>query len=992
MNKDQTLIEDQVTQPWMPDFLTTPWWWIWIVTLPQILLFTLAQHHYWIISEEINSSSRWDWWTLFILEGITAISGIVAFILNRKFKNRISWWQGLIQIALGSLLVTWLMNNDQGLFPLSLGFQSEWMIQSSDFFGLHIGLWMPMIIGGLWRIAGIPSPFTLRKDTGYSVLGIIAAPVSWFGVGFLSLIFSPLNNYGFDRISGSLFVLIFVTTTFVLMVSLLRLILLWGQKWGLREKGDHRLVTLLFTLVFPLGGLILNHYIPFPTSFQEPIIYGLAIFNGFIVALPYPEGSWGRLVLFTLKAITFSFTLYFFIVFLPYLPLFIPAMILFGLGFLILAPTILIGLHSIELHRGWKILGTSFHPGLRTLILIIGFALLPTLWISIASRDRLAIHSALDFVYYPHDDGDQIFDSNLWNLKNALDNLNQIKSHSNKPFLTNLYSKIVMDQMVLPDDKLNKLYHLFLGQERPKIEPSMNGIFSSSPRSESRWEVEQQNTAPPRTVDLLQALWSQVPPSAEGVKSQELHLTLKNRGEGNAEFWTELELPETVLIEQFQLKIGEQWVEGRLFEKKAAEWVYQKIIHTRRDPAILRYLTPTQLDLRVYPFALNEVREVKIKFLFPAGEPVDFQSFPERLVFKTSKNKNLQVKANDQYYSLFSKELLSTLPHLNRKPYLHFVVDRSASGAIDLSSIDWKPLVKILTPSTRFAILDANFNRIHRSTTMMSDWSVEKIIHQSPLPIKGGRDDDSILKSIEWFYQKQISDSSGKNQLFDEYPVVIWLSKVPPKISPLLLREWKEKFASEALLYYWNSPLSLLESLFFQTSHTSVIAFKSGKQTTWANDETNRWLPSLLPDWSHFDNGSFKTLSPQLENNLLVNKKYLQGLKLLSLEKRLEEERYNVKRLLPEIVLLSKSIGLLSPSLSFIVVENSMQWKTLEEAEKKKLKGHQSLEFNEPNSSSTPEPSTYVLMILAGLIFYWKKCLDKKNLSTISAYKDRTNS
>ena len=982
MNKDQSPIEDQTTKPWMPDFLTTPWWWIWIVALPQLLLFTLAQHHYWIISEEINSSSRWDWWTLFLLEGITATAGITAFILNRKFNTRISWWQGLIQIALGSLLVTWLMNNDRGLFPTSLGFENEWMFQSSDFFGLHIGLWMPMILGGLWRIAGIPSPFTLRKDTEYSVLGVAAAPVSWFGVGYLSLIFSPFSDYGLDRISGSLFILIFVATTFVLMVSLLRLILLWGQKWGLRERGDHRLVTLLFTLVFPLGGLILNHYIPFPTSLQEPMIYGLAIFNGFVVALPYPQSSRGALILFILKAIPFSFTLYFFIVFLPYLPLFIPAMVLFGAGFLILAPTILIGLHSIELHRGWKMLGTQFHPGVRTLILIIGFALLPTLWVSIASRDRLAIHSALDFAYSPHDDGNQVFDANLWNLKNALDNLNQIKSHSNKPFLTNLYSKIVLDQMVLPDDKLNKLYRLFLGQERPKIEPSMNGIFSSSPRGESRREFGGQNTTPPRTVDLLQALWTQLPPS-EGVQSQELHLTLKNRGAGNAEFWTELELPETVLIERLQLKIGEQWVEGRLFEKKAAEWVYQKIVHTRRDPAILRYLTPTQLDLRVYPFALNEVREVKIQFLFPAGEKVDFQSFPEHLVFKTSKNKNLQVQESDRYYTLFSNQLLSTLPHLTRKPYLHFVVDRSSSGAIDLSSINWQPLLKILPPSTRFAILDANFNRIHRSTIMISDWRAEKIIHQSSLPIQGGRDDDSILKSIEWFYQKQISESSAKNLLFDEYPVIIWLSKTPPKITPLLLGEWKSKFGSEALLYSWDSPISLLESLFLKASNTPVIAFKSGNQITWGNDEINRWLSSPLPEWSLFDNGSFKALSPRFENNLLANKKYLQGLKLLSLERRQDEERYNVKKILPEIVLLSKSIGLLSRSLSYIVVENSMQWKTLEEAEKKKLKGHQSLELNETDPSATPEPSTYIFMALAALLYYWKQKVNHKNPSKI---------
>ncbi len=60
-----------------------------------------------------------------------------------------------------------------------------------------------------------------------------------------------------------------------------------------------------------------------------------------------------------------------------------------------------------------------------------------------------------------------------------------------------------------------------------------------------------------------------------------------------------------------------------------------------------------------------------------------------------------------------------------------------------------------------------------------------------------------------------------------------------------------------------------------------------------------------------------------------------------------------------------------------------MQWKTLEEAEKKKLKGHQSLEFNEPDPSATPEPSTYIFIALAALIYYWKQKVNHKNSSKI---------
>jgi len=56
---------------------------------------------------------------------------------------------------------------------------------------------------------------------------------------------------------------------------------------------------------------------------------------------------------------------------------------------------------------------------------------------------------------------------------------------------------------------------------------------------------------------------------------------------------------------------------------------------------------------------------------------------------------------------------------------------------------------------------------------------------------------------------------------------------------------------------------------------------------------------------------------------------------------------------------------------AYIVVENSAQWRKLEEAEKKRLQGDKELDIME-----TPEPGTGMLLILAGIyyIFRSRRC------------------
>ena len=60
------------------------------------------------------------------------------------------------------------------------------------------------------------------------------------------------------------------------------------------------------------------------------------------------------------------------------------------------------------------------------------------------------------------------------------------------------------------------------------------------------------------------------------------------------------------------------------------------------------------------------------------------------------------------------------------------------------------------------------------------------------------------------------------------------------------------------------------------------------------------------------------------------------------------------------LIALSRATGILVPSLAYMVVEDTAQWKMLERTEKKTLKGHEALGL----SDSTPEPGTIALFLM----------------------------
>jgi hypothetical protein len=106
------------------------------------------------------------------------------------------------------------------------------------------------------------------------------------------------------------------------------------------------------------------------------------------------------------------------------------------------------------------------------------------------------------------------------------------------------------------------------------------------------------------------------------------------------------------------------------------------------------------------------------------------------------------------------------------------------------------------------------------------------------------------------------------------------------------------------------------------------------------------------------------TVPVQTEVN---NISYVPGLEAHAFEQALRHNPSLTSSLFADLIRQSKESGILIPATSYIVVENSAQWKSLQLKEKQKLSGHEVMELQE-----APEPSWLLLAFLFTVILWFR--------------------
>ncbi len=110
----------------------------------------------------------------------------------------------------------------------------------------------------------------------------------------------------------------------------------------------------------------------------------------------------------------------------------------------------------------------------------------------------------------------------------------------------------------------------------------------------------------------------------------ELHLKFHNPESRQREGRFAITLPGAAAISRFAMRVGDQWQEGEVVERKRAQTIYEDYLHRKEDPALLERDAGNQFSARVFPIAANEDKEIIVAY----SEELPHASEPYRLLLK----------------------------------------------------------------------------------------------------------------------------------------------------------------------------------------------------------------------------------------------------------------------------------------------------------------------------------------------------------------------
>ncbi len=948
----------------------------WVAVLPQVVLLLINLRAFWIVSGEFQPWQREMAQRIFAFEVFLLIAAAAVALTLRLRRSVIPWALNWPLFA-APIFYLWLAMAQIGgtLIPASA---AAWILPPEQLLYYQFAFIMPAIFYSGVRLACVDLHISRVQESGVVAGLLVGVPLVWF----LALQLALTNV--FWAVPASVFMVAGICSTALVLGAAARACV--SGYVAVRRKGPLALAILSFLVgvAAPVGGLALNAKIPFPADFQGWGVIAMALANGCFLLLPnFRHPHLHRAVWFAQCAF-FPFTLYFFVVFLPFLPLSIPAMIVAGAGFLILTPTVLFLLHGQRILDGFR---DEIRDGSRLTPAILGalaLAILPGICIAQAVVDRVVLRGAIDYIYSPDYRRVEHFAGSREAVRRSLERLRDSKAGLNLPFLSDFYNWAVFDNLVLPDDKMSAMHRAFFGRDLAPAADDRISIFGGQPRRGGLLR-ETRNIAPPPSDVALVELTTKIVPDGDCERTT-LTLDMRNNSAAQSEFATQIELPEGVFVSGFWLKIGDETVPGRLFEKKTALWVYQMIRdRSRRDPGILIYSDPHTIDLRVFPFAAHEQRRVEIQFLYPAalhpaltiGDRSWRAAGEAPAIFLTLTNDGTSAAS-------FTPQAAAQLPRAERTPYLHFIVDRSAN-----SNLADDQIVRVMRETA------AHFGAAKECAITLANYEFADLTHglapieaitpamlggPSSLVPRGGFLADRAIRRVLLGYHDQLSRAAPGSPWLQRFPVMVLIHDPAVPLSFDDDLKLFARLAPDAAAFYVTAGGGKLEahdfsgkSLATDARHVRDVALlrvgdavapcvlgeDRSQVVEFAASKAERTLSVL-------GNGAFRALAPTA--TIAPDTAYSHG---VSLWQRYLAWIYNPSlgnSGLSDIVDLSRASGILVAATSYIVVEDKAQWKMLDLKQRQKLRNQAALEFEQ-----VPEPTATLLALAGGAVILCRK-------------------
>ena len=120
----------------------------------------------------------------------------------------------------------------------------------------------------------------------------------------------------------------------------------------------------------------------------------------------------------------------------------------------------------------------------------------------------------------------------------------------------------------------------------------------------------------------------------DGVADTKIKMRLRNDGGRQAEKILVLPLPKGATADQLKMMVNGKLETGEVLDKNRARGIYESIVRSRKDPALLEYFGHGMLRLRVFPVPARGHQDVEVRFrmLLPESGGLFRYDFPARAV------------------------------------------------------------------------------------------------------------------------------------------------------------------------------------------------------------------------------------------------------------------------------------------------------------------------------------------------------------------------
>jgi len=248
------------------------------------------------------------------------------------------------------------------------------------------------------------------------------------------------------------------------------------------------------------------------------------------------------------------------------------------------------------------------------------------------------------------------------------------------------------------------------------------------------------------------------------------------------------------------------------------------------------------------------------------------------------------------------------------------------------------------------------------------------------LPQRGGFLADRAIKRALLTYHDRLSRAGSLDPELERYPIIIVISDPHPdlafskellafgRFAPDITGFYVTKNGEQLTPYDFNGnrdslaspqqhPVALLK---VGNAVSPCVLDASETQTVQFEAATDQRTLCVL------DHGSFRALNPA--STIPPESPYSSGVRAL--------QRYHAwvtnpslgNSGLADVVALSRETGILVAATSYIVVENTAQWKILAMKERQKLGNQAALEFED-----VPEPTTWFMILLGAATLFFAK-------------------